>query len=427
MTITSEPTEAISADASDLPAGWRLAKFGDVVRNVDINMRDPSEHGIERYLGLEHIDPESLHIKRWGLIEDGITFTRKFVPGQVLFGKRRAYQRKVAVAEFSGICSGDILVFEPANDDLIPELLPFVVQSEGFFQHALGTSAGSLSPRTRWRDLAEYEFALPPIDEQRRVAEILWAAEATTEGYATCYGKAEHTRRALLRESVLNGIGQYAFKESEVGQVPVTWQVVPIAMAGNVQLGRQRSPDYQTGNWTHPYLRVANVFDGYLDLSDVLQMDFDEKDFEKFHLLPGDILLNEGQSRELVGRSCIFRGEIEDCCFQNTLLRFRVSPSLLPEYAHAYFQVAFYTGVFAQAARQTTSIAHLGADRFANLSIPVPPIEEQQAIMQVISEMTRNCRALYLHQRRTRELKHTLLEHLLSPEGLHVVPGDADV
>src|SRR5215813_13897116 len=95
-----------------LKPGWRMVRFGDVVRNVDINERDPLANGLERYIGLEHINPESLHIKRWGQIEDGTSFTRKFVQGQVLFGKRRAYQRKVAVAEFNGICSGDILVFE---------------------------------------------------------------------------------------------------------------------------------------------------------------------------------------------------------------------------------------------------------------------------------------------------------------------------
>ena len=158
-------------------AGWRTVRFGDVVRNVDEAVRDALTCDLERFVGLEHIDPESLRIKRWGLIADGTSFTRKLTAGQVLFGKRRAYQRKVAVADFEGLCSSDILVFEPADDRLLPELLPFIVQTEGFFQHALGTSAGSLSPRTRWRDLAAYEFPLPPLDEQRRIAEILWAAE----------------------------------------------------------------------------------------------------------------------------------------------------------------------------------------------------------------------------------------------------------
>ena len=153
---------------------WSLVRFGDVVRNVRETERDPLSAGLERYVGLEHIEPENLHIKEWGLIEEGTSFTQKFVKGQVLFGKRRAYQRKVAVAEFDGVCSGDILAFEPKDDRLLPELLPFIVQSEGFFTNALRTSSGSLSPRTRWRDLAAYEFPLPPLDEQRRIAEILW-------------------------------------------------------------------------------------------------------------------------------------------------------------------------------------------------------------------------------------------------------------
>lgn len=165
---------------------WRTVRFGDVVRNVDVVERKPLENGLERFVGLEHLDPESLHIKRWGNIAGGTSFTRKFVKGQVLFGKRRAYQRKAAVAEFDGLCSSDILVFEPKDDQLLPELLPFIVQSEGFFQKALGTSAGSLSPRTKWKDLATYEFALPPKEEQRRMAEVLWAADETRERFILC-------------------------------------------------------------------------------------------------------------------------------------------------------------------------------------------------------------------------------------------------
>jgi len=174
-----------------------MVKFGDVVKNVTEAERDPLGAGIERYLGLEHIEPENLHITSWGLVEDGTTFTRKFRKGQVLFAKRRAYQRKAAVAEFDGVCSSDILTLEPKGDDLIPELLPFIVQSDGFFDHALGTSAGSLSPRTRWSQLRDYEFPLPPKDEQRRIAEILWAADEAQEAYRLASARAVGVRRAI--------------------------------------------------------------------------------------------------------------------------------------------------------------------------------------------------------------------------------------
>ena len=154
---------------------WTRVKFGEVVFNVNSTVRDAEAAGIDRVIAMDHLDPGELRIQRWGPVEDGTTFTRRVRPGQTLFGKRRAYQRKVAYAEFDAICSGDILTFQANEEHMLPEFLPFLVQSEGFFAHALGTSAGSLSPRTNWSDLSDFEFDLPPLDEQKRLAELMWA------------------------------------------------------------------------------------------------------------------------------------------------------------------------------------------------------------------------------------------------------------
>ena len=162
---------------------WRRVRFGDVVQNVNQTERIPAEAGIERFIGLEHLEPGSLHVRAWGDVANGTTFTRRCRPGQVLFGKRRAYQRKVAVAEFDAVVSGDIYVFAPKDERLLPELLPFLCMSERFFQHAVGTSAGSLSPRTNWSSLAGFEFDLPPLDRQRRIAEMLWAVDEVRVAY----------------------------------------------------------------------------------------------------------------------------------------------------------------------------------------------------------------------------------------------------
>ena len=165
-----------------------LTRFADVVHLNTSRLADPSASGIERFVGLEHITPENLHIRSWGLGADGTTFTSHFKPGQVLFGKRRAYQRKVAIAEFEGVCSGDIYVFESKDPNvLLPELLPFICQSEGFYQYAVTTSAGSLSPRTNWSHLANYELSLPPLDKQRRIADLLWAADNVVTNYQAYY------------------------------------------------------------------------------------------------------------------------------------------------------------------------------------------------------------------------------------------------
>lgn len=159
-----------------LKPGWRRVKFGDVVRLSKARSQDPLTDGFERYIGLEHLEPGDLRIRNWGNVADGVTFTSVFQPGQVLFGKRRAYQRKVAVADFAGVCSGDIYVLETKSAQiLLPELLPFICQTDAFFDHAVGTSAGSLSPRTNWKSLADFEFSLPPIEEQQRTLALLAA------------------------------------------------------------------------------------------------------------------------------------------------------------------------------------------------------------------------------------------------------------
>lgn len=167
----------ITLDKTD----WKKYRFDEVCRQVNEATKDPAAEGLDHVIGLEHIEPNNLHITHWDTLEKETTFTRKFKKGQVLFGRRRAYQRKVAYAEFDGICSGDILVFEAIEKVMLPELLPFLIQSDGFFQKALETSAGSLSPRTKFKELADYEFLLPPKPEQKRLAALLWAADEMIE------------------------------------------------------------------------------------------------------------------------------------------------------------------------------------------------------------------------------------------------------
>lgn len=113
-------------------------------------------------------------------------------------------------------------------------------------------------------------------------------------------------------------------------------------------------------------------------------MNFSRAELARFELEEGDVLLNEGQSLELVGRPAIFRGEVPGACFQNTLVRFRCRPFVRPEYALAIFRCYLHTGAFRRIARWTTNIAHLGTQRFAKMSFPLPPLPEQQRIIDAV-------------------------------------------
>jgi type I restriction enzyme, S subunit len=195
--------------------GWKRVRFGDVVENLNETC-DPAEAGLERFIAMEHLEPGSLHVRSWGNVSDGTTFTRRCRPGQVLFGKRRAYQRKVAVAEFEAVVSGDIYVLAPKDTQcLLPELLPFLCLSERFFQHAVGTSAGSLSPRTNWSSLASFEFDLPPLDQQRRIAEILWAVDDTEQQELNLRDSFTAVVGARLSEVFADDRGTAPFKRVE--------------------------------------------------------------------------------------------------------------------------------------------------------------------------------------------------------------------
>lgn len=150
-------------------------------------------------VGLEHIIPEQINLTEW---DNGIenTFTKIFQKGDVLFGRRRAYLKKAAVAPCKGICSGDITVIRAKEDKIIPELLPFIIQNDEFFDYAVGKSAGSLSPRIKWENLANYEFNLPRIEEQKKLAATLWQIVATMESYKKLLAKTDEMVKAKFVE-----------------------------------------------------------------------------------------------------------------------------------------------------------------------------------------------------------------------------------
>ena len=133
-------------------------------------------------VGLEHLIPQEIKFSGYDVDTEN-TFTKTFKKGQILFGRRRAYLKKAAIADFDGICSGDITVIEAIPGKVDPLLLPFIIQNDKFFDYAVSRSAGGLSPRVKWEHLKDYEFDLPPIEEQRILADKLWAAYRLKESY----------------------------------------------------------------------------------------------------------------------------------------------------------------------------------------------------------------------------------------------------
>jgi type I restriction enzyme S subunit len=387
---------------------WKIWRFDQMVSNVNARIDNPAESGMQHYVGLEHLDADSLKIRRWGTPDDVEATKLIFRKGDIIFGRRRAYQRKLGVAEFDGICSAHAMVLRAKSDVVLPEFLPFFMQSDLFMNRAVEISVGSLSPTINWKTMAVQQFALPSMEEQCRLIKLLVSAEAVRTATEDALRQTEKLRKSLLIET-FDALQIVGITRIPIRTRKVNCEHIKMSQAGHVLMGRQLSPKYKTGKNPRKYLRVANVFDGYIDTTDVNEMDFTEEEFATFKLRDGDVLLNEGQSRELVGRSAIFRDNIPDCCFQNTLIRFRPNAGVLPEFAHYYFQYCQYTSRFIQLSKQTTSIAHLGAQRFADMKFPLVPIDVQKEIVDVISEVVNLIPELKKRAQKARVIRNCVL------------------
>lgn len=384
--------------------GWRRAQFGDVVRNVSESVADPVAAGLERAIGLEHLDPGELGISRWAAA-DGLTFTRRFRAGQVLYGRRRVYQRKAAVPDFNGVCSGDIYVLEPSSDTLLPELLPFIVQSEPFHQYALRTSAGSLSPRTKWGDLAKYEFDLPPVDEQRELASQLRACEALVTKQRQFVQALEHCRSAAIEAHVAYQSGAQRVRLSDVAEV---------------RTGIAKGKKYgATAVVEVPYLAVVNVQDGFLDLAQMKRIAVPKEEIGRYSLRPGDVLLTEGGDLDKLGRGTVWSGEIDPCLHQNHVFCVRPDRShLLPEYLSLLTGSRYGKSYFLKCAKRTSNLASINSAQVKAFPLPLAPLSAQEALLAQVTSIREALGATQHELRMVRELKAALMEHLRG-DGIH--------
>lgn len=361
-----------------LKPGWRRVKFGDVVRLSRARSQDPLADGIERYVGLEHLEPGDLRIRSWGNVADGVTFTSMFQPGQVLFGKRRAYQRKVAVADFSGVCSGDIYVLE-TNDAqvLLPELLPFICQSDAFFDHAVGTSAGSLSPRTNWTSLADFDFVLPPVPEQLRLLSILSEVMTTVAAIEDCIAAAIELKKSI-------GLKVFGAQEN----------LRPFeGFVFESMYGARFSNSLYSESGSIAQLRTTDISDsGVIDYKGIPLADLKIKDMKAHLLERGDLVFSRSGT---CGITAVFEEHVVPTIPAAFLIRFRLKPGLNPYFLNEFFQSPI-------GRQMSTSLARGGVQKNVSASelvkqlIPVPPTDIQADVvsqLQALAEAAKKCEA----------------------------------
>lgn len=330
-------------------------------------------------VGLEHLTPEEVTLTAWDEDSDN-TFTKVFRKGNVLFGRRRAYLRKAAVAPFDGICSGDITVIEAIPDRILPELLPFIIQNDGLFSFAVGKSAGSLSPRVKWEHLKNYEFELPSMDRQRELAELLWAMDTTKKSYQKLIAATDE----LVKSQFIEMFGRTETVTSNLS----AWPSYEIRELYDVKSSKRIYAKELTTSGI-PFLKVGDVLERINTGESHPTVFISEQKYcelKESGLVPkaGDILVT---SRGTIGK-CYILADDDAFYFQDGMiswLKAKCDCRLLPEFTAALFAEEGFLKTLDEVTNKTT-VTYISLDKLAGLKVICPPEEKQREYLDFLRQ-----------------------------------------
>ncbi|MFH1472913.1 MAG: restriction endonuclease subunit S [bacterium] len=378
---------------------WKPVKFGDIAFNISERI-DPNNTDAKIYVGLEHLDSDSIHIHRLGIPSDVKGVKLRVYKGDIIFGKRRAYQRKASVAEFDGICSAHAMVLRANPENIDPNFFPFFLHSDTFMNRAIEISEGSLSPTIKWKVLEHQEFLLPPRSVQKKLSEILWKIDELEQKFRISYGEFLALRLSYLVKS---------FSSASKNAVPLG--KLPI----NTINGLWKSEDHDSIEVK--VIRSTEFLNfGEINLSELKPLLVSSKKFEKSKLISGDIIIERsgGGPKQPVGRVCYFDLDDDNYSFSNftSIIRVEDKDVLYPKYLFYFLEVFYERGLTDRIQKQTTGIRNLDYDLYLSTKVPLPDIKRQIEIVSQIDEIELNRRSLSKQIEQTRTLRNVAVNNI---------------
>lgn len=381
-------------------AGWTRVAFGDVVRKVNDRV-DPWDSGLERYVAGEHMDSDDLRLRRWGLIGAdylGPAFHMRFKPGHVLYGSRRTYLRKVALADFEGITANTTFVLEAKDPSrLMPDMLPFLMQTEAFHSYSIKHSKGSVNPYINFSDLEAFEFLLPPIQEQARLVEALSAHRGAEEALGTAANNLAATRASYVSH-IIGRNGTDGEKVS-VGSL----------LVDGPTNGRSPAPsDSEAGFKT---VSISAIRNGIFDPEGCVKfVDMTAAEARPFTVQAGDIFAVRGNgNRDICGRVGISRQSYPDLVYPDLLIRMRFDPArLLSDFVVAQWNHPAVHGRLISRAKSSNGIWKVNGQDIRAHTIVVPPIDVQREAVQFLRSLDAQNAAIQGRRAKLRDMKGEL-------------------
>lgn len=345
----------------------RIVKLGDLVTVMNEREDNPSQSKYDHFVGLEHYDSGSVSITRWGSTEMLVSAMKVFHRGDILVARRNVYLKRASTVDFDGITSGDSIILR-VNDERYKAIVPFVLNTDSFWDYADQHSDGSMSKRLAPKTMLEYEFTLPDDEEVERLSTLLWAMERTKTAYKNLIAKTDE----LVKSQFIEMFGSPF--ENNLG-----WDMGTIRdIVSDVRYGssRKASPDGK-----YPYLRMNNItYGGELDLSDVKRIDIPDDELEKCSVRRGDVLFNRTNSKELVGKTCMYDRD-ELMVLAGFVIRVRLNNRAIPEFLAQYMNLPHIKELLLSMCKAACGQANINAQEFQDIPIYIPPVEKQQAFV----------------------------------------------
>lgn len=338
-------------------------KLGDIA--VEAKSSNKGDKSGCKIVGLEHLTPMDVTLSEWS-DDTNNSFTKEFKKGDVLFGRRRAYLKKAAVAPFEGICSGDITVIRAIEDKVDPDLLPFIIQNDFLFEYAVGKSAGSLSPRVKWEHLRKFEFNLPDMKDQRTLADTLWSINETKQSYIALIKQTDE----LVKSQFIEMFGQLPekFKHETV-------ELGEIAEMVSGGTPSSKHPEYY-GN-KYPFVTTPCLGKNYINEDDAQNwLSEIGVNNSSTHIIPAFSIMYG--SRVGVGKSSI--NTCEMCTNQDILSFFNIDKAkydllFIKKVMDQYFE-------YIDTQKRGSTIKGVPSDLVKAIKIPLVPIEEQKTFAE---------------------------------------------
>jgi type I restriction enzyme S subunit len=389
-----------------LPDGWGIAPLSSVTLPTRQINPTKSPRQTIRYIDVSAVSSKSLSVTRseWFTGQDAPLRARKAVKsGDIIFATVRPALRRVAriPTELDGaLCSTAFAVIRPNVAEADPTYLFFACSSDDFVRRVAAHQRGSSYPAVTDKDVLRERIPIPPMAEQHAIASVLSVVQQSKEAARSVIEAATEMKKSLIHHLLTHGAvpleaaKDVPLTETEYGSVPSSWKRLSLAECATVQTGVAKGRKLAGNLVSAPYLRVANVQDGYLDLSDIKNIQLAGHELDRYRLKAGDVLLTEGGDFDKLGRGTIWEGQIPNCVHQNHIFAVRSDASrLLPKFLAFLIQSSYGKAYFRQVAHRTTHLACINSAKLKAFPVVVPEIREQERIVQwleVVEEKIRS-------------------------------------